>query len=56
MTNYYLGVVKHLLVSHGLWSVWAYETACEWDYYPSSPCDTLFFLEMCHLFGIHRLW
>ena len=51
MIKYYLGVVKHLVIANGYWSQWAYETACEWDLYPS-PSNDLFFFEMCYLFDI----
>ena len=46
--RYYLGVVKHLLITHGYWEPWALETMFEWDYYPE-PQDDLFFWEQCRL-------
>ena len=49
--DYYLGVVKHLIIANNYWNQWAEETLWEWDYYPL-PNDDLFFYEMCYLYHI----
>lgn len=49
-SDYYLGVVKHLLVAHNLWDLWAWHTECEWDCpYEYAFC---FMSEMCYGFGL----
>lgn len=49
--DYYLGIIKHLLIQNDLWSIWAWETSCDWDYYPSSN-EMMFFHEMCYKYRI----
>lgn len=49
--DYYLEIVKHLIICNGLWDVWAEETFWEWDYFPSQQ-ENDFFWEMCYLYHI----
>ena len=49
-SNYYEGVVKHLLVSHNLWDLWAWETECDWDCLYEDAFS--FMSEMCYKFGL----
>lgn len=49
-SNYYLGVVKHLLVAHNLWDLWAWHTELEWDCLYSEAFS--FMSEMCYGYGL----
>ena len=49
-SDYYLGVVKHLLVAHNLWDLWAWHTECDWDCFYEDAFS--FMSEMCYGFGL----
>lgn len=49
-SDYYLSLVKGLLVSHNLWDLWAYDTELEWDCLYDEAFE--FMSEMCYCYGL----
>ena len=49
-SDYYLSLVKGLLVAHNLWDLWAWDTECEWDCLYDDAFS--FMSEMCYCYGL----
>ena len=49
-SDYYLSVVKHLLIVNNCWDFWVWETECEWDCFPEDAFS--FMPEMCYKYGL----